>query len=119
MDRVTPAVRSRIMSGIRSVSAMERRAGPLARRRAGCPLRHQPKGIPGNPDYANKRRKVVVFVHGCFWHGCGKHYRKPKSNAGFWRNKIAANMWRDSRNVRRLRRLGWRVVKIWEHEVRQ
>ena len=77
----------------------------------------QPRGIVGRPDYASKSRRVAVFVHGCFWHGCPEHYREPKSNVRFWRAKAAANRKRDARAVRRLRRAGWRVIVMWEHEI--
>ena len=60
---------------------------------------------------------VTVFVDGCFRHCCPKHGTKPANNAAFWRKKLAANKARDGRVTRTLRRLGWRVVRIWEHEL--
>ncbi len=63
------------------------------------------------------RAKVAVFVDGCFWHGCPEHCRRPSSNEGYWEKKIAGNMARDERVTRELAELGWRVVRIWEHEV--
>lgn len=60
--------------------------------------------------------RVAVFVDGCFWHGCPKHASWPKSNADFWREKIEANRARDSDTNRRLRAMGWKVVRIWAHE---
>jgi len=62
--------------------------------------------------------KLAVFVDGCFWHSCPKHATKPANNAAFWRKKLSANKARDRRVTRTLRRLGWRVVRIWEHELR-
>ncbi|MCX6901571.1 MAG: DUF559 domain-containing protein [Verrucomicrobia bacterium] len=61
--------------------------------------------------------KLAVFVDGCFWHSCPKHGTKPANNAAFWRKKLSANKARDRRVTRTLRRLGWRVVRIWEHEL--
>ena len=61
--------------------------------------------------------KLAVFVDGCFWHSCPKHATKAANNAAFWRKKLAANKARDRRVTRTLRRLGWRVVRIWEHEL--
>ena len=61
--------------------------------------------------------KLAVFVDGCFWHSCPKHPTKAANNAAFWRKKLAANKARDRRVTRTLRRLGWRVVRIWEHEL--
>lgn len=61
--------------------------------------------------------KLAVFVDGCFWHSCPKHRTKPANNAAFWRKKLAANKARDRRVTRTLRRMGWRVLRIWEHEL--
>jgi DNA mismatch endonuclease (patch repair protein) len=66
-------------------------------------------------DIVFTRRKVVVFVDGCFWHGCPSHATQPKNNAEWWREKLAANMARDRHNRKVLTALGWRVVPIWEH----
>ncbi|MFM8302691.1 MAG: very short patch repair endonuclease [Actinomycetota bacterium] len=76
--------------------------------------------LPGMPrrraDVAFPRRRVAVFVDGCFWHGCPKHHVAPRANAGFWAEKVASNRRRDAETDRRLRALGWRVVRTWEHE---
>jgi DNA mismatch endonuclease, patch repair protein len=69
------------------------------------------------PDFVFPRGRVAVFVDGCFWHGCPKHATKPKGNAAFWRKKFAANKARDARVNRALRRAGWRVLRLWEHEL--
>lgn len=66
-------------------------------------------------DLVFTRRKVVVFVDGCFWHGCPAHSTEPKTNADWWREKIAANRARDGRNTKALEALGWTVIRIWEH----
>lgn len=109
--------RGEIMSRIRSVSVLEVVARKLATERAGCVLQHQPRNVAGNPDYASKVNKVAVFVHGCFWHQCPKHFRMPKDNGGFWAAKIARNVVRYSESVSALVSAGWRVLTIWEHEV--
>ena len=67
-------------------------------------------------DIVFTRRRVVVFVDGCFWHGCPIHATEPKNNAEWWREKLAANVARDGRNRQALIDLGWTVVQIWEHE---
>jgi DNA mismatch endonuclease (patch repair protein) len=72
--------------------------------------------LPGRPDLVLPRRGVVVFVHGCFWHGCPRHFTEPVHNRLWWREKIAANRRRDRRKEESLRRLGWSVVNVWEHE---
>ncbi len=62
------------------------------------------------------RRKVAVYVDGCFWHSCPVHATKPRNNAQWWADKLAANVARDRDTDTRLIEEGWRVVRIWEHE---
>ena len=69
------------------------------------------------PDFVFPKHKLAVFVEGCFWHGCPRHATQPKGNAAFWRNKISRNQARDRIVSRTLRRTGWRVLRIWEHEL--
>jgi len=73
--------------------------------------------LPGKPDFVFPKLKLAVFVDGCFWHGCPKHGTRPKQNAKFWRDKITGNKARDRRVNRLLRKRGWTVVRIWEHEL--
>ena len=70
------------------------------------------------PDFVFRSRRLVVFVDGCFWHGCPLHGTKPKGNAAFWRAKFRRNQERDRRDTRNLRRAGWKVVRLWEHALR-
>ncbi|HEV7824761.1 MAG TPA: very short patch repair endonuclease [Mycobacteriales bacterium] len=67
-------------------------------------------------DIVWRGRKVVVFVDGCFWHGCPRHATQPKANADWWRDKLAANVARDRRTDAELAARGWRVLRYWEHE---
>lgn len=67
-------------------------------------------------DIVFTRKRVVVFVDGCFWHGCPMHGTRPKNNAAWWAEKLDANIERDHRATVSLRELGWNVVRIWEHE---
>ncbi|MEW6301828.1 MAG: hypothetical protein AB1705_00040 [Verrucomicrobiota bacterium] len=69
------------------------------------------------PDFVFPKLRVAVFVDGCFWHGCPLHATKPRSNAAFWRKKLASNQARDRLVTRTLRRRGWRVLRIWEHDL--
>ena len=73
--------------------------------------------LPGKPDFVFPKLETAVFVDGCFWHGCPRHATRPKTNAAFWRKKIATNKARDRRVNRLLRHLGWTVLRIWEHEL--
>jgi len=77
--------------------------------------RNQP--LLGKPDITFRRERVVVFVDGCFWHGCPKCYKRPKSNRKFWDTKIANNRKRDRLVNRELRGAGWRVVRVWQHQL--
>ena len=71
----------------------------------------------GKPDFAFPKLKLAVFVDGCFWHGCLLHATQPKTNATFWRKKISTNRTRDRLVTRTLRARGWRVLRIWQHEL--
>lgn len=75
--------------------------------------------LPGKPDIVFVRARVAVFVDGCYWHGCPQHCRLPSGNGEYWRAKIERNRARDARVTDELRRMGWRVVRVWEHEVRR
>lgn len=117
-DIFTKAKRSQVMAAVRgrgnrstegAVVALLRRHGITGWRR------HQ--GVLGRPDFVFRREKVAVFVDGCFWHGCPRHGTMPVRNRGFWRAKLERNMARDRRVTRRLRREGWSVVRIWEHDL--
>jgi len=72
--------------------------------------RHLP--ILGRPDFSFQRQKVAVFVDGCFWHVCPRCFRLPKQNRAFWRTKIGGNRKRDRSVNSRLRRLGWKLIRI-------
>jgi DNA mismatch endonuclease, patch repair protein len=74
--------------------------------------RHFP--LPGTPDFCWPARRLALFVDGCFWHGCGRCYQTPKSNVGYWKAKVAANIKRDRLVDSDLRSTGWTVIRIWE-----
>jgi DNA mismatch endonuclease (patch repair protein) len=77
--------------------------------------RHLP--LPGKPDFAFPKQRLVVFVDGCFWHGCPIHFRAPQTRVDFWAKKIAENRARDARVTRQLKRKGWRVIRVWQHSL--
>jgi DNA mismatch endonuclease (patch repair protein) len=87
--------------------------------RLGYRFRLHRKDLPGTPDIVFPRRRSVIFVHGCFWHGhnCPRG-NPPSSNADFWLRKIASNRERDGRTQKRLRKDGWKVLTVWECETR-
>jgi len=74
------------------------------------------QGLPGRPDLLLPESNLVIFVNGCFWHGCPKCFRAPNHNRRWWLEKIEANRRRDVRVSRALRRMGYSVVHIWEHD---
>jgi DNA mismatch endonuclease (patch repair protein) len=73
-------------------------------------------GTRARADLAFASAQLLVFVDGCFWHGCPKHATWPKANAAWWREKIEGNIRRDRDATDRLRRAGWLVLRFWEHE---
>ena len=73
--------------------------------------------VPGKPDFVFRRERLVVFVDGCFWHGCCQHCRVPKNNRRYWHRKIERNVERDRATNRRLKKVGWRVLRVWEHSL--
>ena len=113
VDRVTKEERSRIMSRIRSESAYEAELARVLRRE--MRVDRNRADLPGRPDLYLPGARLAVFVHGCFWHGCPRHYREPKSNVRFWREKVRRNRERDRRVQRALQRAGYRTMVVWTH----
>ena len=117
-DVFTAAKRSVVMSLIRGSGNKDTELRLIAIFRAQRITgwrRHPP--LFGKPDFVFPRLKIAVLVDGCFWHGCPTHGAKPKNNAEFWRKKLLANQARDRLVTRTLRQQGWRVVRIWEHDL--
>ena len=121
MDTVSGKTRSRIMAAVRSRGnrSTEQRLRLMLVRRGVRGWRMQARDIAGTPDFVFDRRKLVIFVDGCFWHGCPSCYRRPSSSRAYWDAKVQRNMKRDRRVRRELRREGWSVIRIWEHELRE
>lgn len=116
VDNLTPAQRSLCMSRVRGRDTGLERLVRSALHRQGFRFRKHVKTLPGRPDIVFPRAKVVVFIDGDFWHG----YRFPlweDRPSPFWKKKIRENRLRDRRNFRRLRSRGWRVKRIWQHEI--
>ena len=119
MDNVTPATRSRIMKSVRSADTKPERALRSALWARGLRFRKHDRTVTGRPDLSHKGRRVAVFVDGCFWHGCPRCYAAPASNVGFWQRKLRTNIQRRNRVRKELASAGWRVVEIWECEMRE
>ncbi len=73
--------------------------------------------IFGKPDFIFPKKKIAVFVDGCFWHGCSMHSNTPKNNRKFWKKKLDANKGRDKIVNKTLKKIGWHVLRVWEHEL--
>jgi len=117
-DIFTKAKRSQVMSRVRSRGnrTTELALVKLFRERGITGWRRNQK-VFGKPDFIFRKARLAIFVDGCFWHGCPRHATFPVTRRAFWLKKFAANQARDRRVNRELRRLGWRVVRIWEHQL--
>lgn len=119
MDTVSPKRRSEIMARIRDRDTAPERTVRSFLHHAGLRFRLHRRGLPGRPDLVFSSRRVCVFVHGCFWHGCPSCIdgrRAVKSNTGYWSGKVAGNKERDARHAATLEAAGWQVLTIWECE---
>ena len=114
-DIFTKAKRSAVMARIRSRGNMATELRMIALFRAeGITGWRRGARLFGKPDFVFRRERVVVFVDGCFWHGCPKHATLPAGNRAFWKAKFARNAARDREVTRTLRKAGWRVLRVWE-----
>lgn len=84
----------------------------------GYRYRKNVKGLPGTPDIVLRKYGIVIFIHGCFWHGHEEDGHIPHSNSDYWRKKIERNQQRDKKNKEALKQLGWRVMTIWECQLK-
>jgi len=83
----------------------------------GIRYRIHDKSVFGVPDISNKKRKLAIFIDGCFWHGCKRCYKEPTTNTAFWKEKIRNNKKRRLKVRRILKKQGWHVQEFWEHQV--
>jgi len=111
--------RSKIMRAVRSKDTQPELAVRHVLHALGYRYRLHRKDLPGSPDLVFVRRRKVIFVHGCFWHGhnCKRGARQPKSNADYWQAKIARNQTRDVSSVNALQKAGWKSMIVWECEL--
>ena len=75
--------------------------------------------LPGKPDIVFTRKKIAVFIDGCFWHKCPVCYQEPETRKEFWMKKIQSNIDRDKKVDKQLKSDGWTVIRIWEHEIKK
>jgi DNA mismatch endonuclease, patch repair protein len=118
VDHLTPEQRFRAMSRVKLKDGSLEVIVRSELHRRGYRFRKHVKTLPGSPDAVFTKEKIAVFIDGDFWHG----YRLPAWEhklKDFWKNKIRENRQRDQKNFRKLRRSGWQVLRIWQHEIKK
>ncbi|WP_080401220.1 very short patch repair endonuclease [Burkholderia ubonensis] len=115
----TTPERSKLMSSVRSKSNLttELRLVEILRSHRLVGWRRH-SSIFGHPDFVFRKQRTAIFVDGCFWHGCPRCYRSPRTNPEFWAKKVSTNRARDRQVNAHLRSHGWCVLRIWEHSLR-
>lgn len=120
-DRLTAEQRSRCMSQIRSKNTHPEIEVRRLLHGLGYRFRLHRSDLPGKPDIVLPKYRSVIFVNGCFWHGhpnC-KRASRPASNGAFWRKKLDGNIARDRKAAKELKAMGWRVLIVWECQIRR
>lgn len=118
IDRVSRQTRSRIMASVRSCDTKPEMAVRTALHSAGLRYRLHDARLPGKPDIVFSSRKLAIFVHGCFWHGCPHCRKGVGSNKTYWLPKLARNTARDQEALTKLRSMGWKVRVVWECQLK-
>src|SRR5687768_15682023 len=124
-DKRSPTPKSEAVSRVMSANRAKNTKPELLLRKAlwqagarGYRLHY--KKVPGRPDISFVSKKVAIFVNGCYWHRCPKcNYTIPKTNSTFWQTKFENNVARDQRKRKELRRLGWKVITVWECDLKE
>lgn len=118
-DRLDPANRRRLMQAVKGKDTAPELAVRSLLHRLGYRFRLHRRDLPGTPDIVLPGRRVAIFVHGCYWHGHGCRIgRLPKSRLDYWGPKIDANRARDARKEAALAAAGWRVLVVWQCEIK-
>jgi DNA mismatch endonuclease (patch repair protein) len=119
VDTLTPEKRSALMKRVKRSGTTPEMIVRRALHKKGFRYIVADKRLPGTPDLAFPKFQTVIFVHGCFWHAHScRQGRAPSSNVSFWSAKIQANKSRDARKEQALRDLGWKVITVWECELK-
>jgi len=119
MDTVDKSTRSKIMASVKGKNTSLEKIVFSALRKRKLYFQKHYKKAPGSPDIALPRKKIAIFIDGDFWHGYRYSVWQRKITDPFWRNKIEANIARDRKNFAKLRRKGWKVLRVWEHQIKK
>lgn len=117
VDNLSAVQRQKAMRSVRNKNSQLELRVRSALHRRGLRFRLHGPNLPGRPDIVFASARVAIFLDSCFWHGCARHFRAPKSNQEFWNRKIRANVERDARVLEAYRDSQWLVCRLWEHEV--
>jgi DNA mismatch endonuclease, patch repair protein len=118
VDVFSPAKRSAVMARIRSKGNIETEMAMIRFFRVySFTGWRRNQAVFGRPDFVFRKAKLAVFVDGCFWHSCPIHSRMPTSNRIYWKHKLARNRERDQQVNHELRKRGWKVIRVWHHEL--
>jgi DNA mismatch endonuclease, patch repair protein len=118
VDSVSADERSRIMKSVKSKGSKLENIVTKAIWNSGLRFRRNVTDLPGKPDVAIKKYKVVIFIDSCFWHGCSEHCRVPKSNINYWLSKIKRNKEKDLEISNFYKAHDWKILRIWEHQIK-
>lgn len=118
-DNLTKEQRHKNMTNIKSTNTKIEKDVAKALWRMGFRFRKNVKSLPGKPDIAIKKYKIVIFLDSCFWHNCPEHFKKPKSNIEYWEPKIKRNTERDQMINKYYKDNSWHILRIWEHECKE
>lgn len=116
-DKFSKQVRSKIMSSIRGKNTKPEVTIRKMVWMRGKRYRIHDRSVFGNPDISNRSKNLAVFIDGCFWHGCKRCYKEPKTNTEFWRSKISRNQKRRKVVRSMLKKDGITMLQFWEHEI--
>ncbi len=118
-DVLTPEQRKLNMSRIRAKDTSPEKKLRQMLREKGIRGYRIHYNLPGKPDMVFVRKKIAIFIDGCFWHKCPVCFREPETRKEFWMKKIQSNVMRDEKINTQLKEQGWHVIRIWEHEIRK
>lgn len=117
-DNLTKKQRRKNMQNIRSKNTSIENTLSAELKKLKLKFERNDVSIPGKPDFVFKRKRVLVFADSCFWHVCPYHFNIPKSNKKYWVSKLRRNKERDKEVNKFLREEGWKVIRIWEHQIK-